>query len=141
MNDIILKSYLEDFANKFEYSDVKESLRFEYLVTHCLVSRDYQGHFDAENLSVGNANGIDSVAIFVNDILIEDAAEIEGLAKHNMEVRFLFVQSKTSSSYDQGVIFLNLHRQYVNFSRKMLSQPIMCSVPGMISKRLYIERP
>lgn len=102
MNDIILKSYLEDFSNKFDHTDVKESLQFEYLVTHCLVSQDYQGHFDAENLSVGDANGIDSIAIFVNDILIEDAAEIEGLAKHNIEVRFLFMQSKTSPSYDQG---------------------------------------
>lgn len=102
MNDIILRSYLEDFSNKFDHVNIKESLQFEYFVSHCLVSQDYQGHFDAENLSVGDANGIDSIAIFVNDILIEDAAEIEGLAKHNIEVRFLFVQSKTSPSYDQG---------------------------------------
>ncbi|WP_081074274.1 AIPR family protein [Burkholderia diffusa] len=123
MNDIILKSYLDDFANKFEYSDIKESLQFEYFVTHCLVSRDYQGHFDAENLSAGDANGIDSIAIFVNDILIEDAAEIEGLAKHNIEVRFLFIQSKTSSSYDQGELlkFTQAVRQFFSKDAKPAS--------------------
>lgn len=102
MNDLILKSYLDDFSTRFDYRNEKEYLQFEYFVAHCVVAHDYQGHFNAHELSVGDANGIDSIAIFVNDSLIESPAEIDGLAKHTLDIRFLFIQTKTSSSYDQG---------------------------------------
>lgn len=102
MNDLILKSYLDDFARRFDYESEAEHLQFEYFVAHCLVAEDYQGHFNAEELSVGSANGIDSVAIFVNDVLVETRAEIDSLSKHNIDVRFLFIQTKTSPHYDQG---------------------------------------
>jgi hypothetical protein len=102
MNDLILKSYLDDFASRFDYRTEKQYLQFEYFVANCLVAHEYQGHFNADELSVGQANGIDSIAIFVNDSLIESPEEIEGLAKHNIDVRFLFIQTKTSAGYDQG---------------------------------------
>jgi hypothetical protein len=102
MDDLILKSYLEDFVKRFGYQESKGSTQFEYMATHCIIGREYQGHFDAQDLSAGHANGIDSVAIFVNDILVESAAEVSSLAKQNLQARFVFTQTKTSSSYDQG---------------------------------------
>jgi hypothetical protein len=104
LNDLILKSYLNDFAKRFDYEAEPEYLQFEYFVAQCVVGQDYQGHFKADALSLGDANGIDSIAIFVNDALIESSAEIESLSKHNISVRFLFIQTKTSAAYDQGEI-------------------------------------
>lgn len=104
MDDLILQSYLDDFSTRFDFRSAKESLQFEYLAAHCLIAKDYQGHFNAEDLSLGDANGIDSLAIFVNDVLIESAAEVRSLIRQNLEVRFVFIQTKTSSSYDQGAV-------------------------------------
>lgn len=104
MNDLILSSYVDDYATRYDHADEPEYLRFEYFAAHCLVAEDYEAHFNAEELSVGNANGIDSIAIFVNDTLVQSSATVESLVRQNMEVRFLFVQTKTSSALDQGSI-------------------------------------
>lgn len=104
MNDLILSSYVEDYATRYDHTEQLEHLKFEYFSAHCLVAEDYEGHFNAEDLSVGDANGIDSIAIFVNDVLVQSSAAVESLARQNMEVRFLFVQTKTSASLDQGAI-------------------------------------
>jgi AIPR protein len=127
MDDIILKSYLNDFASRFDYTSEKESLQFEHFAAYCLVAKDYQAHFDAEDLSAGEANGIDSVAVFVNDFLITSAAEIDGLARHSIEVRFLFIQSKTSASYDQGDIlkFTQAVRFFFSKETKPVDYPLV----------------
>lgn len=104
MNDLILTSYVDDYANRYEQTEQSEHLKFEYFAAHCIVAEDYEGHFNSEELSVGDANGIDSIAIFVNDTLVQSSAEVESIARQNMSVRFLFLQTKTSSSLDQGAI-------------------------------------
>lgn len=104
MNDLILSSYVNDYAIRYDHLDEPEYLKFEYFSAHCLVADDYEGHFNAQELSVGDANGIDSIAIFVNDTLVQSSAAVETLVRQNMNVRFLFVQTKTSSSLDQGAI-------------------------------------
>lgn len=104
MNDLILSSYVEDYATRYDNVDQPEYLKFEYFAAHCLVADEYEGHFNAEELSVGDANGIDSIAIFVNGTLVQSSAAVESLTRQNMEVRFLFVQTKTSPSLDQGAI-------------------------------------
>lgn len=126
MNDLILKSYLDDFAARFDHALEKEYLQFEYFVAHCLVAQDYQGHFNSEELSLGNANGIDSIAVFVNDALVESSVEIESLAKHNISVRFLFIQTKTSSTYDQGDIlkFIQAVRYFFSKEQKPIDYPL-----------------
>lgn len=104
MQDQILKSYLDDFSNRFNHSGLSEYLQFEYFVAHCIVARDYQGHFDSSVLTAEDATGIDSVAIFVNDALIESPTEIQSFEKRNLDVKFVFIQTKTSNSYDLGDI-------------------------------------
>lgn len=104
MNDLILSSYVEDYATRYDNTDQPEYLKFEYFAAHCLVADEYESHFSAEELSVGDANGIDSIAIFINGTLVQSSAAVESLVRQNMEVRFLFVQTKTSPSLDQGAI-------------------------------------
>lgn len=104
MQDQILKSYLDDFSNRFNHNDSAEYLQFEYFVAHCIVAKDYQGHFDSATLTAEDATGIDSVAIFVNDALIESATEIQSFEKRNLDVKFVFIQTKTSNGYDLGDI-------------------------------------
>lgn len=102
MQDQILKSYLDDFSSRFNHTDSAEYLQFEYFVAHCIVAKDYQGHFDSSALTADDATGIDSVAIFVNDSLIESPTEIQSFEKRNLDVKFVFIQTKTSNSYDLG---------------------------------------
>lgn len=127
MNDLILKSYLDDFASRFDHSAEKEYLQFEYFVAYCLVAQDFQGHFNAEELSLGDSNGIDSIAVFVNDGLVDSSAEIDSLAKHNIDVRFLFIQTKTASAYDQGEIlkFTQAVRYFFSKDKKPADYPLI----------------
>lgn len=126
MDDLILKSYLDDFSTRFGYKSEKDSLQFEYMAAHCLVAKDYQGHFDVSDLSLGDANGIDSLAIFVNDVLLESAAEVSSLVRQNLEARFVFIQTKTSSSYDQGAVlkFTQAVRHFFSSESKSASYPL-----------------
>ncbi len=120
MNDLILSSYLNDFVSRFGHADLKESLQFEYFVAHCLVAKNYQGHFDVTDLSLGEENGIDSIAIFLNGVLLESVSEIASLSKQNIDVRFVFIQTKTSNSYDQGDVLKFTHavRQFFQGEKK-----------------------
>ncbi|MBQ2646323.1 MAG: AIPR family protein [Achromobacter sp.] len=104
MNDLILQSYIDDYATRYDQADKPEYLKFEYFSAHCLVSENYEGHFNSEDLSVGDANGIDSIAIFINDVLIDSELAVDSHARQNMEIRFLFLQTKTSASLDQGAL-------------------------------------
>lgn len=127
MDDLILQSYLADFSKRFEYEKVPVPTQYEYMVAHCIVAKDYQGHFDAQDLSAGDANGIDSVAIFVNDVLIESPSEVASIAKQTLEAKFVFVQTKTSNSYDQGAVlkFTQAVRNFFSSSPKQADYPLL----------------
>src|SRR4051794_33990803 len=54
----------------------------------------------------GNDTGIDGLAILVNGTLVTSVEEVEDLLETNgyIEASFLFIQGKTSSSFDAGEI-------------------------------------
>ncbi len=107
--DRIIEAYLNDFKKEYSYpQNIEESKLFEHFVNYCIVSRLHSERFDIEDISLGGGGdmGLDGVAIIVNDNLVISKEEVDDLNnKHNrLDVKFIFIQSKTSSKFDSGEI-------------------------------------
>lgn len=102
--DRISKTLLQDFLKTQEMNNNNESINFEYFVNYSILSNEYNKSFDLDLITVGSGNdtGIDGLAIIVNGHLVEDTNEVDDLLAQNgyLEVKYLFIQSKTSSSID-----------------------------------------
>jgi hypothetical protein len=106
--DRITESLIKELLTNLEISPENESKDFEKLSNYTVVSNEYNKTFDLETLSVGDGNdtGIDGIAIIVNGQLVESTDEVDDLLEKNnsLEIEYLFVQSKTSPSFDSGDI-------------------------------------
>ncbi len=79
--------------------------QFEAFVNYIVVSDIYPEEFDFSLIATGPGEfGIDGLAIIVNDAIVDDEEQLEDVIAHNpvLQVQFLFVQAKTSSSFDAG---------------------------------------
>lgn len=108
MKDRILQSYLQDFCREEGYEDLKEPEAFERFVNHCIIAREHADTFDLDNICIGGGNDIslDGVAILVNDRLVYSKEEIDYFKTtfRRFDIKFIFIQAKTSSSFDMGDI-------------------------------------
>lgn len=105
--DVVTQSLLKEFAESQKIESQPESDKFEAFVNYIVVSDIYPEEFDFNLIATGKGEfGIDGVAIIVNDVLVDDEEQLEDLIAHNstLQVQFVFVQSKTSSSFDSGDI-------------------------------------
>ena len=104
MRDTILLSYLDGFASDFGYKDNDQSKQFELFSAYCVVCHNYTDKFDVEKSIVGSGGdtGIDAIAILINGKICHDMAELEDFinANNKINVHFIFVQSKTSPSFE-----------------------------------------
>ena len=106
--DSITKKFLEEFCNSFELNKNKESIAFEHFCNYCCVNKE-NGIVDIKlnDLSTGsNACGIDGIAIIVNNKLVTSISEIQHQIDTNrsLDVNFVFIQAKTSSTFNNGQI-------------------------------------
>lgn len=106
--DRITESLIDELLTNLEINSEGESKDFEKLSNYTIVSNEYNKTFDIESLTVGDGNdtGIDGIAIIVNGQLVETTDEVDDLLEKNnsLEIEYLFVQSKTSPSFDGGDI-------------------------------------
>ncbi|MBN8591481.1 MAG: AIPR family protein [Anaerolineae bacterium] len=102
--DRITEGLLKEFVQNQQIQALDESTAFEYFCNYAIVSANYQEHFSLEDISVGAAPGIDGIAIIVNGNLVTSVEEIDDLIEINgyLDSVFIFIQSKTSSSFDSG---------------------------------------
>lgn len=102
--DRITKNLLKDFLTSQEMDVSEESRDFELFCNYTILSNEYNKTFDVKTISTGSGldTGIDGLAIIVNGHLIEDIDEIDNLLESNgfLEVTYIFIQAKTSSSFD-----------------------------------------
>ncbi|EPR70854.1 hypothetical protein [Cyclobacterium qasimii] len=102
--DRITESLITELLSNLEIISEDESKDFEKLANYTVVSNEYNKTFDIETLTVGDGNdtGIDGIAIIVNGQLVESTDEVDDLLEKNnsLEIEYLFVQSKTSPSFD-----------------------------------------
>ncbi|PHS31673.1 MAG: AIPR protein [Methylophaga sp.] len=102
--DRITKKLLQDFLEAQEMQPSDEASDFELFCNYSILSNEYNKTFDAKSITVGAGSdtGIDGLAIIVNGHLVEDTDEIDSLLESNgfLDVTYLFIQAKTSSSFD-----------------------------------------
>lgn len=106
--DRITESLINELLTTLEITTEGESKDFEKLANYTVVSNEYNKTFDIEAVTVGEGNdtGIDGIAIIVNGQLIDSLDEVDDLLEKNnfLEIEYIFVQSKTSSSFDSSEI-------------------------------------
>ncbi|MBM4274319.1 MAG: AIPR protein [Deltaproteobacteria bacterium] len=108
MKDKILESYLADFVKEFALQDLPSDNIFEYFVNYCIVSREHPEDFELEQVSVGgdHDSAIDGIAILVNEHIVSSKEDIDYFKKmlRRFDVKFIFIQSKTSPKFESGEI-------------------------------------
>ncbi|MDG1632681.1 AIPR family protein [Bacillus cereus] len=106
--DPITKSFMEEFSSKHEFNNKSIPDKFELFSNYCVVSKEYnRTSFNVEDTLTGEATqGIDGLAIIVNNKLVKSTNEIDDLIELNgvLNVNFIFIQSKTSSKFDNKEI-------------------------------------
>ena len=103
--DRVTESLLNEFSNERGISHLPEDKRFEHFVSFITVGRHYADTFDTEDISVGDATGIDAIAVIVNGILITDdesLQDVDGAAE--LDVTFVFVQADRGAGFDAAKI-------------------------------------
>lgn len=106
--DRITKGFLDEFSTSFGYTKQEESLQFEYFANYCALSYETGNvDIDIQEMSTGDsAQGIDGIAIEVNGSIVDNIDDIKNLIAQNkrLDVKFIFVQSKTSEKFENGEI-------------------------------------
>lgn len=106
--DRITQSMIEAFKEDLSVNIDDISLLFEYFSNYCVVNDVYGiNDFDVEDITTGtNTQGIDGIAIIVNQKLINTTDDIDLLISYNqtISVKFVLIQTKTSSSFDNTEI-------------------------------------
>jgi hypothetical protein len=99
MKDRIIESYLTNFENENNLTEIEDSKLFEFFVNYCVGSKYISDAFSFEDITVGEGHdtGIDGLAIIVNGHLIDSKEDIEFFNKSlgRLDVQFIFIQSKT----------------------------------------------
>lgn len=98
----IIKNLIKDFLKSEEIESHDDAKNFENFCNFSIVSSEYKGDFSTEDISMGDAQGIDGIAIIVNGNLVTSTEEIDDLVSGNnfLEASFIFIQAKISTSFD-----------------------------------------
>ena len=119
--DVVTQSLLKEFAASQKIENLDQSEQFEAFTNYIVVSDVYHEEFDFSVLSTGKGEfGIDGIAVIVNDTIIDDEEQLDDIIQYNpvLQIQFIFVQAKTSSSFDAGDLSKFLQAVLDFFNRK-----------------------
>lgn len=106
--DRITQSLVNKFSADHEMHITDPSELFECFVNYCAVTKEYgTDDFDVEEVTTGNSTqGIDGIAIIVNQRLVNTTDDIDQLLELNqtIKVKFVLIQSKTEPRFDNTEI-------------------------------------
>jgi len=103
--DRVSESLLTEFSTEREIVHLQEEKRFEHFVCFITVGRHYSEMFDTEDILVGNATGIDGIAVIVNGNLITDVESLQEIeSAGELDVTFVFVQADRGPMFDAAKI-------------------------------------
>ena len=102
IGDQILETFVSSFAKEHELENLSPDKLFEHFANYAVLSRLYSGTVQLDILETDGAFGIDGIAVIANDLLVTSREEINDVARHSLDASFVFVQSKTSASFDTG---------------------------------------
>lgn len=101
MENRIIQAQMNAFLNSQQIEEKDPSKQFEIFASYCAVGQHYDDTYDIFDIIVGGGNdcGMDAIAIIVNGEMITSKEEIEDIKKF-FEIKFIFVQAKSSSKFD-----------------------------------------
>ncbi len=111
--DKITKSLLDTFSNQYELESLHESTRFEHFSNFSITSKIFRGSFEIDDIHSGSGGdcAIDGLVLIVNGRIIGDEDELRDVveATAHLDADIVFIQAKTSSSFDGSAIGSFIH--------------------------------
>ena len=102
MNKII-ENFLEIHKNEYSIAHLCSETAFEHFANKCIVNKYSNERFDPMDITTDpGEKGLDGVAICVNGRVITSIDELEAILSDgkSLDVKFVFVQSKTSEHFE-----------------------------------------
>lgn len=123
MKDIVLQGFVKDFAENYSMSKKDESDVFEAFAVSTVLRKFHQSEVtDLDDFLVGGGGdgGIDAVAILVNGHPACTKEDVTFFAERlrRLDVEFVFVQAKTSASFEAASIGTFIHGVEQFFSQE-----------------------
>ena len=85
-----------------------EQKRFEHFVNYCVASKYYSGRISSSDLTTSDDDaGIDGIVIIADGEMVTTEEEIDRIFeshRRNIEIDFIFIQSKTSEKFEKREI-------------------------------------
>lgn len=103
----IIKSFLDAHIKEYELESLNEETAFEHFINRCIVNKYSNERFDPEIIMTDKGEkGLDGVAIIINERIIIDIEQAKSIIEgsSNLDVTFVFIQSKTSESFSASEI-------------------------------------
>ncbi|MBR6211105.1 MAG: AIPR family protein [Clostridiales bacterium] len=127
--DPITNKFLDEFCKSYEIGEMNTEDAFEHFCNYCCVDKE-NGIVDVklEEMSTGKAvPGIDGIAIIVNHKIVTSISEIEFQIQNSriLDVNFVFIQAKTSPSFDNSLMlnFFEFTKSFFSEDCSELSTP------------------
>lgn len=106
MNKII-ESFLMTHIDEYNINNLKKETAFEHFINRCIVNKYTLDRFDPDDVMTDEGEkGLDGVAVIINDRLIVSKDEAVSIVQNSktLDVKFIFIQSKTSESFSGSEI-------------------------------------
>lgn len=106
MNQLI-RSYVEAHKKEYGLEDYDFDRQFEHFINKCIVNRLTLDRFDPQDIMTNKGEiGLDGIAIILNGQLVTDIDTCRAIYSQQpkVESKFIFIQSKTSTTFDGGEI-------------------------------------
>lgn len=102
--DRVTKAYLNSFREEQSFpSDVDQGTLFEHFVNYCVITEMFDDEFDINDIHTGGGSDltIDGLALVVNGVMVDSIDSAQELLTTNgfLDVRFIFIQSKSGTSF------------------------------------------
>lgn len=140
MRDQILNSFLKDFVDENGLTHLEESEAFEHFAAYSIIARHHPEPFEPEDVRVGGpGSSFDGAAVLVCDHIVSSIEELEHFKNElkRLEVKFVFVEAKTSANFDGKQIgaFIQGVRQ---FFERPLSAEANSSIASLYELKEHI---
>ena len=102
----ILEAHLSNFAQSHGFTHLSIAEQFEHFVNYSILYQIAGSRIDLDNVTTGPGDdGTDGIAVLINEEIMasdDEAHAIFSTSRRNHDVEVVFIQSKTSESFDLG---------------------------------------
>lgn len=122
MNKII-ENFLDVHKQEYSIEQLDTETAFEHFINKCIINKYSNERFEPDDIMTDpGEKGLDGVAICVNGRVITTIDELESIHQDSksLEIRFVFIQTKTSENFDGNEIGTFIYGVRAFFADKAL---------------------